>query len=59
MQHDSNYPVAMYLQELASVEPLTTAEEAKLFRRLGARVKSGRAKLKTPRYLCGMPAPTR
>jgi DNA-directed RNA polymerase sigma subunit (sigma70/sigma32) len=33
---DPNDPVAMYLREVASVEPLTAAEEAELFRRLGA-----------------------
>ncbi len=33
---DPNDPVAMYLREAASVEPLTAAEEAELFRRLGA-----------------------
>lgn len=34
--HDPNDPVAMYLREVADVEPLTAAEEAELFRRLGA-----------------------
>ncbi len=34
--HDPNDPVAMYLREAASAEPLTAAEEAELFRRLGA-----------------------
>lgn len=33
---DPNDPVAMYLREAASVEPLTATEEAELFRRLGA-----------------------
>ncbi len=33
---DPNDPVAMYLREAASVEPLSAAEEAELFRRLGA-----------------------
>ena len=32
---DPNNPVEMYLREAASVEPLTAAEEAALFRRLG------------------------
>ena len=32
---DPNDPVAMYLREVASLEPLTAAEEAELFRRLG------------------------
>src|ERR1022692_4877414 len=34
--HDPNDPVALYLREAASVQPLTTAEEAEIFRRLGA-----------------------
>jgi RNA polymerase primary sigma factor len=34
-QRDPNDPVAVYLREAASVEPLTTAEEAEIFRRLG------------------------
>ena len=32
---DSNDPVTLYLREAASVQPLTTAEEAEIFRRLG------------------------
>ena len=32
--HDSNDPVAVYLREVSTVEPLTTTEEAKLFREL-------------------------
>ena len=32
---DPSDPVAMYLREAASVEPLTAAEEAELFRQLG------------------------
>lgn len=33
---DPNDPVAVYLREAASIEPLTVAAEAELFRRLGA-----------------------
>lgn len=32
---DPNDPVAIYLREAASAEPLTAAEEAEIFRRLG------------------------
>ena len=33
--HDPNDPVAMYIREAASVEPLSKAEESELFQRLG------------------------
>jgi DNA-directed RNA polymerase sigma subunit (sigma70/sigma32) len=33
---DPDDPIAMYLREAASVEPLTATEEAEIFRRLGA-----------------------
>jgi RNA polymerase primary sigma factor len=33
---DPNDPVAMYLREVAKIEPLTAPEQAELFRRLGA-----------------------
>jgi RNA polymerase primary sigma factor len=33
--HDPNDPVALYLREAASLPPLTAAEEAAIFRRLG------------------------
>jgi RNA polymerase primary sigma factor len=33
--YDPNDPVAVYLREVGTVEPLTEAEEAKLFRELG------------------------
>ena len=33
---DPNDPVALYLREVASAEPITAAEEAEIFRRLGA-----------------------
>ena len=33
---DPNDPVALYLREAASAEPLTAAAEAEIFRRLGA-----------------------
>jgi len=33
---DPNDPIALYLREAASAEPLTAAEEAEIFRRLGA-----------------------
>lgn len=32
---DPNDPVTLYLREAASVQPLTTAEEAEIFRQLG------------------------
>ncbi len=34
-QDDPNDPVAFYIREVSTVEPLTKAEEAKLFRELG------------------------
>ena|ERR1700734_1589851 len=33
--YDPNDPVAVYVREVGTVEPLTKAEEAKLFRELG------------------------
>ncbi|MGB9104514.1 MAG: sigma factor, partial [Terriglobales bacterium] len=33
--HDLDDPVAMYLREAASIEPLSKAEETELFQRLG------------------------